>query len=79
MCVKYLAKFLLYVGVDVDVIHTVRHFPLARRCPLGGVEQQRTSNNETERGNQRPRRSTLRTTHCTHCNSQTSTLLREIT
>lgn len=22
----YLTKFLLYVGVDVDVIHTVRHF-----------------------------------------------------
>lgn len=27
----YLTKFLLYVGVDVDVIHTVRHFLLACR------------------------------------------------
>lgn len=25
----YLTKFLLNVGVDIDVIHTVRHFPLA--------------------------------------------------
>lgn len=27
----YLTKFLLNVGVDVDVIHTVRHFLLACR------------------------------------------------
>lgn len=27
----YLTKFLLYVGVNVDVIHTVRHFLLACR------------------------------------------------
>lgn len=27
-----LAEFLLHVGVDVDVIHAVRHFLLPRRC-----------------------------------------------
>lgn len=28
---NYLTKFLLYVGIDVDVIHTVRHFLLLTR------------------------------------------------
>lgn len=25
---KYLVELLLYIGVDIDVIYTVRHFPL---------------------------------------------------
>lgn len=38
MWIQYLAKFLLYVGVDIDVIHTVRHFPLTRRSLRPAVQ-----------------------------------------
>lgn len=39
MWIYYLCKFLLYVGVDVDVIHTVRHFPLTRSFLRLAVKQ----------------------------------------
>lgn len=57
MCIYYLAKLLLDVGVDVDMIHTVRHFPLTSsshrlRCRL---QRRYTTNNEKKTGNERPR------------------------
>jgi len=51
---KYLCKFLLDVGVDIDVVHTVRHFPRlflsGRRGEPSGADGGGRSNS----GKQRP-------------------------
>ena len=52
MWIYYLVEFLLYVGVDVDVIHTVRHFPLTRYClrPAAQKQSHTQRKKETEMG-----------------------------